>query len=131
MSFLFGKKTFRIVRGTRWTDEVTITDEATGEAVDLNGIVRLIARVREFIDSSEVLLELTTTDTTLTVVNAAGGVVGIDVPTAATLDFPENGHFRAVYVYDVLIERSPGEYEPGLGGKVVVLPQVTRAASDP
>lgn len=133
MSFLFGKKSFTVVRGTRWQDRVVLTDETTGQPVSLVGITGLIMRIREFVDS-EVLLELSDApgNGRLAVEgDGSAGAVLIDVATADTLAFPANGHYRATYLYDALIERSANEFEPGTQGKVNVLPTITRAAEDP
>lgn len=127
MSILFGKQTFTLVRGASWTDDIILTNQETGVVVDLTGIVSLKMRVREFADSP-ILLELSTApgNERLVVVDAAAGRVGFRLTTADTLLLPENGHYRAVYLYDALIERTAGEWEPAVGGKIIVLPTITR-----
>lgn len=136
MAILFATETsagspiaFKLVRGTEWEDDFQLTDQATGDPIDLTGVVRIVMRIRKTIGSA-VVLELSTTDSTLVVTTALTGSVGIRVDTATTNTFPTNNHKRAKYVYDALIERTAGEYEPAIGGKVTVLPSVTRLADD-
>ncbi len=124
MAILFGRAQFTVVRGTRWSDDVTITDRSTGDPVDLTGVIGITMRIREAIDD-DITLELSIGNGRLAVVDPAG-VLGIRVLSADMLDFPENDHQRSRYVYDAVIERTAGEYEAAINGTVVVLPQVTR-----
>lgn len=121
---------FKFVRGTRWDDDFQLTDQTTGDAIDLTGIAGLVMRVRSTIASTTVLLELSVDNGLLAVTDAATGSVGIRVPSATTQTFPANGFKKAKYVYDAVIERTAGEYEPAISGKVTVLPQVTRQLDD-
>ncbi|HEY9471113.1 MAG TPA: hypothetical protein VIQ76_16020 [Propionibacteriaceae bacterium] len=116
---------FPLVRGTRWEDSFQLVDQVTGTPVDLTGIIGLTMRARLTI-SSPILLELSTDNGRLIVTTAATGSVDIQVDSADTLLFPENSHRKAKYVYDVVIERAVGEFEPAIGGKIIVIPQVTR-----
>lgn len=125
MAILFGRAQFTVVRGTRWGDDVTITDRASGLPVSLVGVTGVMMRIRETIDSP-IILELSVANTRLVLVNAATGVLGVRVPSATMLTFPENDHQKARYVYDAVIERTAGEYEAAINGTVIVLPQVTR-----
>jgi hypothetical protein len=125
MAILFGHAQLALVRGTRWDDDITLTDKATGEPVNLAGITGVLMRIREDIDKP-IVLELSVANGRLVVVDAANGIMGIRVPSSATQVFPENGHKKSRYIYDVIIERSPSEYEPALSGAVQVLPQITR-----
>lgn len=117
--------TFTLVRGTRWEDDFQLVDQVTGNPVDLTGIVGLMIRTRRS-PGSAILLEMSVDDGRLVMVDAATGRVGIRVDSETTRLFPENGHRKAKYVYDAVIERSAGEYEPAISGKITVLPQVTR-----
>jgi len=117
-------KPIRLVRGTRWQDQVQLVDQNTGEPVDLTGIDSLVMSVRAEIDGP-VLLQLSL-DEGLDVANAAQGLVDIDVSSERTLQFPENDHQRARYGFDALIGRAADEYEPAFSGKVTVLPSYTR-----
>lgn len=117
-------KAVRLVRGTRWQDQVQLVDEGTGEPVDLAGIEGLAMTVRAQINGP-VVLELSL-DAGLTVANPTQGLVDIDVSSDATLAFPDNGNRRAKYVFDALIERADGEREPAFAGKLTVLPSNTR-----
>lgn len=125
MSFLFARAPMKVVRGTRWDDVVTLVDQDTQLPIDLTGITGLHMRVREEY-TSEMLLDLGTDTNELLVTDAAGGEFRIQVPSAGTLAFPEADHEVATYVYDVIVERTPGEYEPAVNGPVIVFPQVTR-----
>jgi hypothetical protein len=116
---------FTLVRGTRWEDDFQLVDQVSGNPVDLTGIVGLMIRVRKN-PGSAILLELSVANTLLVVTNPVTGSVGIRVDSETTRDFPENGHRKAKYLYDAVIERSAGEYEPAISGKIVVLPQITR-----
>lgn len=130
MGILFGKANFSFVRGTEWADDFILTDSATGDPVDLTGITSLIMRVREDY-ATPILLECSTSDGELVVLDPVAGRVGIRVAGAASrAAFPENGHAKAVYRYDAIIERTPGTYEPANGGKITVLPQITRPWDD-
>jgi hypothetical protein len=113
------------VRGTRWDDDFQLVDQVTGTPVNLAGITGLMVRVRKSPGSAK-LLELSVANSRLVVTNAATGMVGIRVGSETTLTFPENGHRKAKYLYDAVIERTAGEYEPAISGKIVVLPQITR-----
>lgn len=130
MSILFGRANFKFVRGTRWDDNVTLTEQSTGEPVDLTGITGMTMRLRETIDDEDVLMELTVAGGKLVIVDAAAGEMGIRVNSATTWAMPENNHEKARYVYDAVIERSSGEYEAAIGGTVTVLPQITRPLGD-
>ena len=126
MAILFGPASFTLVRGTRWDDDVTLTDKKTGLPVNLVGIVGITMRVRKTIDST-IAAQLSMAAGTIVLVNPAAGVIGIRCNSAFTLTFPANGNRKAKYVYDAVIERTAGEYEPGISGKVTVVPTVTRA----
>lgn len=117
-----------MVRATTWNHDITLVDSETGDPVDLSGIVGVLMRVREEY-ASPVLLELAT-PTTLVIVDAINGVLGIRAGSALTNTLPENSFEPGVYLYDALIERTPDEYEPAVGGVLVVLPQVTRPLDD-
>lgn len=126
MAILFGRAQFTVVRGTRWEDDVTVTDRSTGDPVDLTGITGLLMRVREAIEDTDNVIELSLANSRLSVVAATTGIIGIRVDSTTMLDFPENDHQKARYVYDAIIERSADEYEAAIEGVVIVLPQVTR-----
>lgn len=121
----------RIVRGTRWEDNLQLVDEASQDPIGLVGIAGLLMRVRRTI-GSPILLELSLAGSgldsagRLVLVDAVTGLVGFRVDSATTLTLPENSHRKAKYVYDAVIERTPGEYEAGAKGSLVVLPQITR-----
>lgn len=126
MAIVFANANFRTVRGTRWDDDVTVIDKDTQMPVDLTGITGITMRVREWIDGP-ILMDLSTVAGTLVVLDALAGKLGIRVGSLKSrTDFPENDHVRARYVYDAVIERTPGEYEAAITGKVNVLPQITR-----
>lgn len=122
--------TFKFVRGTVWEDDFQLVDQTSGDPIDLTSVVRIVMRIRAAITSATVLLELSTTDGTLVITDALTGAVGIRVDTATTKTCPANGQRKAKYVYDAMIERTEGEYEPAIGGKAIVLPSVTRLADD-
>lgn len=115
----------RIVRGTKWEDDLTLVDKASGDPVNLVGITGLMMRIRRSI-ASPILLELSLANSMLVLVEASEGRIGFRVPSATTLTLPENGHRKAKYGYDMVIERAAGEYEPAVNGKLSVLPQFTR-----
>lgn len=132
MAIIFAPvKSIRIVRGTHWEDNFQLVDEASQTPVSLVGITGLLMRVRRSI-GSPILLELSLPDSgldsagRLVLVDATTGMVGFRVDTPATLTLPENGHRKAKYGYDSVIERTPGEYEAAARGKLSVLPQYTR-----
>lgn len=116
--------TLRLVRGTRWTDEVQILDQTTGDPVDLTGIENLVLRLRRQINGP-IILELSMGNG-LNLLNPTAGLLAFDVGSAETLTLPENGNRKAKYVYDAVIERTPGEYEAAIAGKLSVLPCITR-----
>lgn len=120
---------FKIVRGTRWQDTIVLSDQLTGDPVDLTGVTGLILRVRKTMNSA-VLLELSVTNGRLTITDAANGTVAIDVSSATTNTLPANGNRRARYLFDMEIQRSADEFEPAISGKLVVLPSVTRKLDD-
>lgn len=126
MAIRFAKANFSLVRGTKWEDDVILEDSVTGLAVNLTGITGMLMRIRKTI-SSAILLELSVSNGRLIVVDAVAGRIGFRVLSAITLTLPENSFKRAKYVYDAIIQRTALEYEPAVGGKVTVLPQVTRA----
>lgn len=115
----------RIVRGTYWSDDVQLVDKASGDPINLTGILDLTARIRQSING-EILLSMELADTRLVLVNAAQGRIGFRCPSAVTLLLPENENRKAKYVYDVVIERTAGEYEPAITGKLTVTASITR-----
>lgn len=123
--------TFRWVRGTRAQDSFQLVDQVSGVPIDLTGETDIVMRIRTTINAPAVLLELSITNGKLVLTDAATGLVSIDLPSAVTNTFPVNNNKRARYVYDAVIERSVGEYEAAIQGKVVVLPSVTRKLDDP
>lgn len=126
MSILFAPLSFRLVRGTTWLQTVNLTDRSSGEAVSLINCA-LTMRVRRSIQSSAVILELSTANGRISITDAAAGQFEVEVDAADTLLFPENRNQRARYVYDLIIDRtSPDRREPAISGKVRVDPQVTR-----
>lgn len=126
MAILFATTNLRIVRGNAWSDDVALVKASDSTPVDLADIVALHMRVREE-PSGPALLTLSTTDNTLIIgAPATGGTFGVRVDSATTRTLPDNGHEVAVYVYDVVIERTAGEYEAATGGVLIVDPQITR-----
>ena len=122
-------KPIRLVRGTRWQDQVQLVDKETGDPVDLTGITALILTIRQRIDGPAIMeLDL---DGGLAIANALLGLVDIDVSSDDTLQFPESSLRRAKYVYDAMIERAPGWREPAFAGKLTVLPSITRPWAAP
>jgi hypothetical protein len=126
MAILFAPVSLTLVRGTTWLQTIVMTDQETGDPVDLTDC-EITLRIREYIDSEDVIMELTTADQ-LTISDAAGGEVELRVEAPDTLDFPTNNYLKAKYVYDAIIDRAgpPAQREAGISGKVTVLPQVTR-----
>ncbi len=120
-----GLATINMVRGTKWEDNVQLVDQATGDPVDLTGIVGLVMRLRRGINKP-FDLELSTANNRLVVVDAPTGLIGFRVPSAVTLTLPELGNRKAKYAYDAIIERTAGEYEAAIKGKISVLPSITR-----
>lgn len=131
MSYTFAPSSLRLVRGTTWVDHLQLVDDA-GAPVSLVGVADIIMRIREFVDSADVILELsmnaTGSEDRIAVEDAVLGKIAILVDAADTLLFPRNGDRKAKYVYDALIDRggSPQVIEPAYKGKLSVLPQVTR-----
>lgn len=117
---------FTLVRGARWDDDVQLVDQETQAPIDLTGIVSLMMRVRTRITDATNVMELSLANGRLVMVDAATGKVGIRVSTADSLTFPQNGNRKAKYKSDLVIERTAGEYEPGISAGVTVLPQITR-----
>lgn len=115
----------RIVRGTAWNDDLQLVDAATKDPINLTGVVRIISRVRKTINGP-ILLELSTTNGNLEIVDAATGKIGFRISTADSLSLPQNNNKKAKYIYDALIERTTGEYEAAAKGTLTVLPQITR-----
>lgn len=131
MGILFGRTNFIFVRGTDWNDVFILTDADTGAAIDLTGATDLLLRVRDDIASTTVRLERRLSDGGLTILDRAAGKVKVLCDSQTTHDsFPANDQVKAVYVYDALIERTAGRWEPATGGKVTVLPQVSRPLDD-
>lgn len=116
---------FTLVRGTEWDDDVQLVDQTTGTAIDLTAVTGLWMRIR-LTATSSILLELSLANGLLVLTNAAQGRVGIRVNSDDTRTFPENRHKKAKYLYDLVLERTAGEYEAGISGKIIVLPQITR-----
>ena len=126
MAIIFARlPSISIVRGTKWEDDVPLVDKATGDPIALTGIAGLVMRVRASINGP-ILLELSVANGMLTLQDAANGLIGFRVPSATTLTLPEKSNRKATYLYDMVIERTEGEYEPALMGKLKVLPSITR-----
>lgn len=115
----------RIVRGTAWVDDVQMVDKASGNPIDLTGITGIVMRVRKGINTP-ILMELSTDEGNLVVLTPAEGRIGFRVNSAGTLALPENSNRKAIYIYDAVIERSAGEYEAAVVGKLAVIPSITR-----
>lgn len=134
MSVSFAPLSKSVVRGMTWDDLTTLRDD-DGLPVDLTGIADLVMRVRTRINTTAMLMELSITNGRLIVTDAPNGKFQILVIANDTRDlFPENGHRKAVYVYDGTIIRThgpPEEREPAIGGKVRVKPQITRTWETP
>lgn len=126
MALTFGKTSFPVVRGLTWAETLTIRDSA-GNPQDLTG-ASFAMRVRDEIANDAFILELNDTNGRLTSPTPAAGLITLLVSADDTLNFPENDHELAVYVYDMVIIRTgpPEVREPVVGGRVVVSPQVTR-----
>lgn len=126
MALLFGPTTFRIVRGLTWAEQLILRDSAD-LPMNLTGAT-FIMRVRESLDATTTVLELSSTNGRLSSPTPIAGEIQILVSADDTLLFPENGHERATYVYDLVILRAgpPQVREPVVAGRVIVLPQVTR-----
>lgn len=117
----------RIVRGTAWADDVQLVDKKTGEPVDLTGITGLTSRIRDDINGPILLsMSLDAGEANLVVVDASEGRIGFRATSVGTLSLPDNNNEKIKYIFDVVIERSAGEYEPAVTGKLSVLPSITR-----
>jgi hypothetical protein len=114
----------RLVRGTRWQDQVQLVDQNTGDPVSLADVESIDMWIRAYVNGP-VLLALSLSDG-LSIANPSSGLVDIDVSSDGTLALPENGNFRAKYVFDALITRTNDEREPAFAGKLTVLPAITR-----
>ena len=126
MAIIFAPlKRITVVRGTAWADDVQLIDKATSQPVDLTGITGIVMRVRKAINTP-ILMELRTADSTVVVLTPATGRIGFRVNSAGTLALPENSNRKAIYIYDAVIERSAGEYEAAVVGKLAVIPSITR-----
>lgn len=126
MAIVFARiPTIRIVRGTAWSDDVELVDKDTQAPINLTGINGLMMRVRASINGP-ILLELSLDNAKLVIVDPADGKIGIRLSSADTLSLPEKSNRRVRYIYDMVIERSVGEYEPAVTGKLAVLPSITR-----
>lgn len=115
----------RIIRGTTWSDDLQLVDKASGDPVNLTGITELHARIRASINGP-ILLPMSLADTRLVIVNAAQGRFGFRCPSEVTLLLPENANRKKTYIFDVVIERTVGEYEPAITSKLSVRPSITR-----
>ncbi len=126
MAIIFAPlSTIQVVRGTSWSDDVQLVDKQTGTPVDLTGATALVMRLRKSINS-EILMELSLANGRLVIIDPIEGRIGFRVSSADTLTLPENGNRKAKYVYDAVIERTAGEYEPAVRGKLTVLASITR-----
>lgn len=129
MSVRFAKLNLRCVRGCRWDDDITLVSQTTEEPVSLADIADLHLVAREEYNGPE-LFRLSLGAGNLVVVDAAAGTFGIRAIEAKTLEFPENDHEQARYVYDTVIERTAGAYEPGVAGAITVDPVSARVWED-
>lgn len=122
---------FKTVRGTLWEDEFIVVDQSTGDPVNLTGIKGIVMRARERVDAPEVVMELSTDNERLVVLDAVAGRVGITVNSAESVtEFPAADFRKKRYVTDALIVREGDdgdEYEPAISGRITVYPQITRA----
>ncbi|MGH8025460.1 MAG: hypothetical protein ACREO0_01925 [Pseudoxanthomonas sp.] len=118
-------KPIRIVRGTAWSDNFQLVDKATGDPVPLTPLAAMVMRIRKSINGP-ILLELSLDNGRLIVVDAPTGMGGFRCDSATTLSLPEFGNRRAKYIYDAVLERTAGEYEPAVTGKLTVSPSITR-----
>lgn len=125
MGILFANVSFSFVRGTEWkSDDVEIVDSQTLAPVSLEAITGMMMRIRDYDDA--ILMELSMVNGRIVIVDAPGGKIGFRVPSAITRAMPEAFNIRRSYKYDVIIERTPNEYEPAIRGKIIVHPQVTK-----
>ena len=129
MSIRFAKVNRRCVRGMPWEQDINLFDADDDTPISLASVTDAFLVVREEYNTAE-LLRLSIGEGTLTLVNAANGVLGVRGTHDDTLLFPTNDHEQARYVYDIVLERGAGNYEPACNGSVTVDPVSSRVWED-
>lgn len=126
MALQFAPVSLSCIYGMTWKQEVVLTDKLTGAPIDLTGCTLLI-RIRDSLQSNDALIELSTADSTLDILEPLAGKFQIDVAKEAmqALTDPRPRKYRK-YVYDMTIIRGT-THEPGIAGKFRLSAQVTRA----
>lgn len=115
-----GRHNFRVRKGETWTR--VVTPQIGGAAVSLSGYaVRM--HVRRTVTSASTVIELTTTNSRVTLAANDFTLVLTATETAA---LPEFAGDSAEYVYDLEIESGSGTVTPVLAGKFIVEQAVTR-----
>jgi hypothetical protein len=121
---------FTVIRGCRWQDRVLVTDQATGEPVDLTGVLDIVMALRKKI-GGPIVDTLSMSNARITLADPAGGEFDIDVSSVDTQALPANNFKRTRYFTDALIQRSANEWEPAIAGKVRVDSSITRPLDTP
>jgi hypothetical protein len=113
-----GRLNLFIEQGSTFTYTLTLNDES-GVAVDLEGYTARM-QMRRTVQSSDVLLELTTANGRIVLTPATGSItLEVDAVTTAALSFPSA-------VYDLEIESEGGQVTRLLQGGVTLSKEVTR-----
>lgn len=116
---------FELVRGLPWKADVQIIDTPSMQPVSLAGIAGLLMRVRANPNDEVAALELSLVNNRLVIVDEDNGVYGIRCTAEDTALFPRNLRARRKYFTDSVIERTPGQFEPGISAVAYVDPQIT------
>ena len=112
-----GVYNFTVDQGSTWKRSVIIKDSA-GAVLNLTGYTARM-QVRRRIESTTVLIELTTTNGAITVTPTLGKL-NFALSASQTATLSQSG------VYDLEIVSSGGEVTRMLEGQFIVKPEVTR-----
>lgn len=120
------KQNLDVDQGSDWDQEILWKDSG-GSVIDLTGYTARM-QVREAVDSSTVIIELTTANSRIALAHVVGPPeynIKLTIASADTTTLPTNNE-KSVWHYDLEMVSGSGVVKRLIEGKFVVHPEVTR-----
>lgn len=115
--------TLSVYQGQTFNDVLALSDDTTGNPVDLTGYTAKMQARYDVTDAAAVLTW--GTDTGEVVIDGPNGTVTFAVTPAATAALPTSNNTTVLY-YDMVISTGAGYAERLIQGAMVIYPGVTR-----
>lgn len=114
-----GKLDFNIKSNASLNVDLTMTDQTTGDPVNLIDVECFLMQIRQARLANDVLIDVSAKGY-VNIINAAQGVVSINIPAEELVQL------KASAFYDLVARYTSGKIKPFLEGKLIISAGVTR-----